>query len=120
MLPITSILAGHKVVGIRWVFKIKADSTYKGRLVVQRFSQITGIDSGGIFAPVCRLQNIRMRLEIAAELDYEMHMLGVRTAYLNANVEEDVLIKMMLDYEANDEAGVPLVVKLKKSSYGLR
>ena len=39
LVPITSVPAGHKVVGTRWVWKIKADSTYKGRLVVQGFSQ---------------------------------------------------------------------------------
>ena len=60
LVPITSVPGRHKVVGTRWVFKIKADSTYKGRLVVQEFSQIPGVDCGGTFAPVCRLQSIRM------------------------------------------------------------
>ena len=44
MVPIASVPAGHKVVGIRWVFKIKADSTYKGQLVVQGFSKILGMN----------------------------------------------------------------------------
>ena len=38
LVPITSVPAGHKVVGTRWVLKIKAGSTYEGRLVVQGFS----------------------------------------------------------------------------------
>ena len=42
LVPITSVPAGHKVVGTRWVFKIQADSTYKGRLVVQGVLQILG------------------------------------------------------------------------------
>ena len=120
LVPITSVPAGHKVVGTRWVFKIQADSTYKGRLVVQGFSQIPGGDCGGTFASVCRLQSIRMMLAIAVELDYEVHMLDVQTAFLNADVEEDVFVKMAPGYEINDEAGVPLVMKLKKSLYGLR
>ena len=37
LVPITSVPAGHKVVGTRWVLKIKVDNTYKGRLVVQGF-----------------------------------------------------------------------------------
>ena len=43
LVPITLIPAEHKIVGTRWVWQIKADSTYKGRLVVQGFSQILGM-----------------------------------------------------------------------------
>ena len=43
LVPITSVPAGHKVVGTRWVFKIKADSTYKGQLIVQGVLQILGM-----------------------------------------------------------------------------
>ena len=64
LVPITSVPAGHKVVATRWVLKSKADSTYKSRLVVQGFSQIPCVDCGGTFAPVCRLQSIRMMLAI--------------------------------------------------------
>ena len=46
-----------------------------------RFLQILGVDCGGNFAPVCKLQSIRMMLAIAAELDYEVHMLDLQTAY---------------------------------------
>ena len=47
-------------------------------------------------------------------------MLDVQTAFLNVDVEEDVFVKMAPGYETNEEAGVPLVMKLKKSLYGLR
>ena len=47
-------------------------------------------------------------------------MLDVQTAFLNGDVEEKVFIKMAPGYAINDEAGVPLVMKLKKSLYGLR
>ena len=57
---------------------------------------------------------------IATELDYEVHMLSAQMTFLNANVEEDVFANMALGYETSDEAGVPLVMKLKKSLYGLR
>ena len=120
LVSITSVPAGHKFVGTRWVFRIKADSTYKSRLVMQEFSQIPGVDCVGAFAPVCRLQSIRMILAIAAELDYEVHMLDVRTTFLNADVEEDVFVKMALGFETNDKEGVALLMKLKKSLYGLR
>ena len=61
---------------------------YKGRLVVLGWSQVPGIACGGTFAPVCRLQTIQMVLTFAAELDYDVYMLDVQTAFLNADVEE--------------------------------
>ena len=57
---------------------------------------------------------------IAAELDYEVYMLDVQTSFLNADVEEEVFVKMAPGYEHSNESGVPLVKKLKKSLYGLR
>ena len=120
LVPTTSVPAGHKVVGTRSVFKIQADSTYKSRLVVIGLLRILGVDCGGTFAPVCKLHSIRMMLAITAGLDYEVGMLDVQAKCLNADVEEDVFVKMAPGYETNDETGVPLVMKLKKSLYGLR
>ena len=57
---------------------------------------------------------------IAAELDYEVYMLDVQTAFLNADVEEEVFVEMAPGYERSNESGVPLVMKLKKSLYGLQ
>ena len=57
---------------------------------------------------------------IAAELDDEVFMLDVQTAFLNADVEEDVFVKMTPGYDIADKSGVPLVMKLKKSLHGLR
>ena len=51
LVPITSVPNGRKVVGTRWVYRIKADGVYKGCLVVLRWSQVPGIDCGGTFAP---------------------------------------------------------------------
>ena len=47
-------------------------------------------------------------------------MLDVQTAFLNADVEENVFVKMAPGYETNDEAGVPFLIKLKNILYGLR
>ena len=95
LVPITSVPNGRKVVGARWVYKIKVDRIYKGRLVVLGWSQVLGINCGGTFSPVCRLQSIQMVLVIAAELDYEVYMLGVQTVFLNADVEEERFDKML-------------------------
>ena len=87
------------MVGSRWVNKIKADDLFKCRLVVLEWAKVPRIDCGGTFAPVCRRQSIRMMLAIVAEVDYEVLMLDVQTAFLNADVEEEVYVKMAPGYE---------------------
>ena len=66
------------------------------------WSQVPGIDCGGTFAPVCMLQSVRMVLAIAAELDYEIYMLDVRTTFLNADVEEKAFVKSPLGHERSN------------------
>ena len=56
-----------------------------------------------------------MVLAIAAELDYEVYMLYVQTAFLNTDAEGEVFVKMAPIYERSNEPGVPLLMKLKKS-----
>ena len=59
-------------------------------------------------------------LAIATDLDYEVLILDVQTAFLNADVEEEVYVMMAPGYETYDNSGVPFTMKLKKSLYGLR
>ena len=113
LLPASSVPAGQKVVGSRWVNKIKVGDLFKSYLEVLGWAQVPGIDCGGTFAPVCRLQSIRIMLIIAAKLDYEVLMLDVQTAFLNPDVEEEVYIKMSPGHETYDKSRVPFVMKLK-------
>ena len=71
LLPVTSVPAGHKIIGSRCVYKVKADNSQKGRVVVLGWRQTPGIDWGSTFALACRLQSIRMVPAIAAEYNLE-------------------------------------------------
>ena len=71
LLRATSVPAGHKIIGISWVYKVKPDISHKGRVVVLGWRQLPGIDCGSTFAPVCRLQSIRVMLAIEAEYHLE-------------------------------------------------
>jgi len=67
----------RKVIGVKWVFKIKlnADSSinkYKARLVVKGYAQIFGVDYSDTFAPVFRLDTIRLVLTIAAQKGWKI------------------------------------------------
>ena len=120
LVPATAVPAGHKIVGSRWVYKVKADKSYKGRVVVLGWGQVPSVDCGGTFAPVCRLQSIRMVLAIATEFDFECWQLDYNTAFLNAKVEEEVYVKMAPGHEDFSNDGVQMVMRLLKSLYGLR
>ena len=61
-----------------------------------------------------------MVLSIAAEYNLEWWQLDYNTAFLNADVTEEVYVKMAPGYEQFDENGVPLVMRILKSLYGLR
>ena len=120
LVPATAVPTRHKTIGSRWVYKVKADKSYKGRVVVLGSGQVLGVDCGGAFAPVCRLQGIRIVLAIAAEFDFECWQLDYNTAFLNAKAEEEVYVKMTPGYEEFNNDGVPMVVRLLKNIYGLR
>ena len=96
LVPITSVPARHNVGGTKWVFKIKVNSTYKGRLVVQGFFKIPAVGCGDIFAPVCRLQSIRMMIVVVVNklkkklVDrFEMFDVGHVSRILVMNVTRD-------------------------------
>ena len=90
LVPTSNVPKGQNVIGSKWVFKVKTDNTYKDRLVAQGWNRVHGRDCGGTYAPVRRLQNIRMVLAIAAELNLEVRQLDVKTAFLYTDIEEGV------------------------------
>ena len=94
LVPSISIPAGQKSVGSRLAYKMKAHKTFKGRLVVQGWGQVAAVDSGSTFAPVCRIQSIRMVLATAVVFDWDIPKMDVKTAFLNCNVKEEVYVKM--------------------------
>ena len=117
--PISNVPTGQNVIGSKWVFKVKTDNTYKARLVAQGWNQVHGRDCSVTYAPVCRLQSIRMVLAIATELNLEVRQLDVKTAFLYADNEEEVYVKTAPGFETTNKNGVQLVMKLEKSLYGL-
>ena len=112
---------GVNIVSNKWVFKIKRQPSgqiekYKARLVARGFSQQRGIDYYETFAPVVRMESLRILLAIAAHEDLEVHQMDVVTAYLAGELEEEI-------YMAPPQ-GLPgtagKVCRLKKGLYGLK
>ena len=88
-------------------------------MVAQGWNQVPGQDCGSTFAPVCGLQSVRKVLAIAAEMDWKVRQLDVKTAFLYADIEEEVFLAEPPGVETNDNEKGLLVMKLGKSLYGL-
>ncbi|RVW56555.1 Retrovirus-related Pol polyprotein from transposon RE1 [Vitis vinifera] len=120
---ITDLPRGKKPVGCKWIFtvKYKADGNedrYKARLVAKGFTQSYGIDYQETFAPVAKLNTIRVLLSLAANLDWSLHQLDVKNAFLNGDLEEEVYMDIPTGLETTSNFNK--VCRLRKSLYGLK
>ena len=61
----------RKVIGTKWVFRVKANDTRKGRVVVQGWRQVPRVDCRCTYAPVCHIQSIWIALAFAAHEDWK-------------------------------------------------
>ncbi|GJV45047.1 retrovirus-related pol polyprotein from transposon TNT 1-94 [Tanacetum coccineum] len=107
----------------KWVFRNKLDengivSRNKARLVAQGYNQQEGIDYDETYAPVARLESIRILLAYACALDFKLFQMDVKSAFLNGFINEEVYVAQppgFIDFEKPDH-----VYKLKKALYGLK
>ncbi|GJY30578.1 retrovirus-related pol polyprotein from transposon TNT 1-94 [Tanacetum coccineum] len=111
------------VIGTKWVFRNKLDengivSRNKARLVAQGYNQQEGIDYDETYAPVARLESIRILLAYACALDFKLFQMDVKSAFLNGFINEEVYVAQppgFIDFEKPNH-----VYKLKKALYGLK
>ena len=114
---------GIKPIGVKWVFRSKKDQTgavvkHKARLVAKGYSQKFGIDYEEIFAPVARFDSIRILIAIAAQLDWNLHHLDVKSAFLNGEIKEDLYVMQPEGFVIKGKESH--VLKLTKALYGLK
>ena len=64
----------------------------KARLVAQGFSQMEEVDYDETFAPVARMESIRILLALAYHLNFKLYQINVKTAFLNGILKEDVYV----------------------------
>ncbi|KAJ4723526.1 Retrovirus-related Pol polyprotein from transposon TNT 1-94 [Melia azedarach] len=91
---------------------------YKARLVAKGYSQRAGIDYDEVFAPVARLETIRLIISLAAQNKWKIHQMDVKSAFLNGVLEEEVYIQQPIGFEVKGQEDK--VLKLIKTLYGLK
>jgi hypothetical protein len=90
----------------------------KARLVAQCYSQVEGLDFDETFAPVVRLEAIRILLAYATSHNIKLYQLNVKSAVLNGKINELVYVEQPLDFESSKKPNH--VYKLSKALYGLK
>ncbi|KAK8939093.1 hypothetical protein KSP39_PZI011550 [Platanthera zijinensis] len=113
----------HSIVGTKWVFRNKLDDQgvivrNKARLVAQGYSQEEGIDYDQTFAPIARLEAIRIFLAYAAHKGFKVYQMDVKSAFLNGYIKEEVYVRQPPGFISSTYPDH--VFKLHKALYGLK
>lgn len=114
---------GHRPIGLKWVYKLKKDAQgvvvkHKARLVAKGYVQRAGVDFDEVFAPVARLDSVRLLLALAAQEGWMAHHMDVKSAFLNGELVEEVYVGQPPGFEVVGEENK--VYRLDKALYGLR
>jgi hypothetical protein len=120
---LTYLPENKKAIGVKWVYKTKKNvkgevQRYKARLVAKGYKQREDIDYGEVFAPIARLETIKLMISLAAQHRWKIYQLNVKSAFLNGFLEEEIYVEQPLGYiKAKNNSKV---YKLKKALYGLK
>ena len=109
--------------GCKWVFSIKYKANgsvdqYKARLIEKGFTQTYAIDHLETFSLVAKLNIARVLLSLAANLDWPLHQLNVKNAFLHGDLEDEVYMDIPPGYGTSSETKI--VCKLERVLYGLK
>nr|GEY55956.1 ribonuclease H-like domain, reverse transcriptase, RNA-dependent DNA polymerase [Tanacetum cinerariifolium] len=120
---LTTLPKGHNAIGLKWVFKTKRDANgniikHKARLVAKGYIQEHAIDFEEVFAPVARMETIRLLLAIAASNKWEVHHLDVKSAFLHGDLKEELYVTQPEGFVKKQDQGK--VYRLIKALYGIR
>nr|GEU67974.1 copia protein [Tanacetum cinerariifolium] len=111
------------VITLKWIYKVKLDELggilkNKARLVARSYLQEEGIDFEDSFAPMARLDAIRIFLTFVAQMNMIVYQMDVKMAFLNDIMREEVYVSQPDGFVDKDNSNH--MYKLKKDLYGLK
>jgi hypothetical protein len=114
---------GKNIIGSKWIFKNKLNEQgqvvrNKARLVCKGYAQIEGLDFDETFAPVARLEAIRMFFSYACHKRFKVYQMDVKLDFLNGDLSEEVCMEQLEGFKLYDNP--KLVCNMKKALYGLK
>ena len=94
----------YPIIRTKWVFRNKMDELgnvvrNKARLVVQGYNQEEGIDFNETFAPVARIEAIRLLFAFACHMNFKLFQMDVKSAFINGFIQEEVFVEQPPDFE---------------------
>jgi hypothetical protein len=113
----------QNVVGTKWVFRNKQDehgvvTRNKAQLMAKGYAQVTTLDFEETFAPVARLESIRILLAYAAHHSFKLFQMDMKSAFLNGPIKEEVYVEQPPGFE--DYRYPDHVYRLSKALYRLK
>ena len=116
-------LSVENIIGCKWVFRNKLDKSgvntrNKARLVAKGYNQEEGINYGETFAPIARLEVVRLLLAFTCMSGFKLFQMDFKSDFLNGIINEEVYVEQPPGFE--DHQHLNHVYKLKKALYGLK
>nr|GEV47653.1 retrovirus-related Pol polyprotein from transposon TNT 1-94 [Tanacetum cinerariifolium] len=114
---------GKTVIRLKWLWKNKKDEDKtvihnKARLLAKGYAQVEGIDFEESFAPVVRLEAVRIFIAYAAHKSFPIYQMGMKKAFLDGPLKEEVYVTQPDGFVDPDHP--EKVYRLKKALYGLK
>nr|GEU40180.1 hypothetical protein [Tanacetum cinerariifolium] len=114
---------GKTVIRLKWLWKNKKDEDQtvirnKARLVAKGYAQEEGIDFEESFAPVARLEAVRIFVAYVVHKSFPIYQMDVKTAFLNGPLKEEVYVAQLDGFV--DPHHPEKVYQLRKALYGLK
>ncbi|GJW89012.1 retrovirus-related pol polyprotein from transposon TNT 1-94 [Tanacetum coccineum] len=111
------------IIALKWIYKVKLDEygdvlKNKARLVAKGYRQEEGIDFEKSFAPVARIEAIRIFIANAASKNMSIYQMDVKTTFLNGELKEEVYVSQPEGFVDPDHP--THIYRLKKALYGLK
>jgi hypothetical protein len=120
---LANLPSGNRAITLKWVFKLKRDEAgaiinHKAHFVARGFMQWEGINFDDTFAPVTRMESVRLLFALTAQERWRVHHIYVKSSFLNDDLKEEVYVHQPPEFAIPGKEGK--VLRLRKTLYGLR